>query len=108
VFAVTTSTGAEAGRLFAAAAIGQHKRSRFWREFTTTEFTVRSRSGSVAVGVDGEALQLDAPLEFRIYRRGLTLLVPEDNIDASTRRRARDVGLGDLIGIAAGRELDLD
>ena len=46
VFAVTTSTGAAAGRLFAASAIGQRRRSASWHEFTTTSFEVRSRSGN--------------------------------------------------------------
>jgi diacylglycerol kinase family enzyme len=104
VFAVTTSTGSEAGRLFAAAALGQRNRSRFWNEFTTTEFEVRSRSGHAYAGVDGEALDLPTPMQFEIHPCGLTLLVPRGNVEAAERRRAREVGLTDLFAIAAGHE----
>jgi diacylglycerol kinase family enzyme len=108
VGAVTTSTGSEAARLLTAIALGQRQRSQFWHEFTATSFEVRSRSGTAYAGIDGEALELTTPLRFEIHPSGLTLLVPEDNIEAATRRRARDVGIGDLIGIAAGHELELD
>ena len=104
VFAVTTSTGAEAARLFAATAIGARTRSRFWKEFTTTEFEVRSRSGEAFAGVDGEALDLPTPLRFEIHPGGLTLLVPEGNIEAAEQRRARDVSLRGLLAVAAGNE----
>jgi diacylglycerol kinase family enzyme len=88
----------------AASAVGQRKRSRFWHEFTAPEFEVRSRSGTAFAGVDGEALQLPTPLRFRIHPRGLTLLVPAGNIEASEQRRARDVHVGDLLAVAAGHE----
>ena len=98
VFAVTTRTGSEAARLFAAAAIGQRKRNPFWKEFTATSFTVRSRSGTAFAGVDGEALQMPTPLQFHIHARGLTLLVPAGNLEAAELRRERDVSPGNLLG----------
>ena len=104
VFAVTTSTGSEAARLFAATALGQRTRSAFWKEFTATEFEVRSRSGTAFAGIDGEALELPTPLRFRIHPHGLTLLVPKGNIEAAEKRRARDVRISDLFALAAGRE----
>lgn len=104
VFAVNTRTGAEAARLTAAQALGQRSRSRFWHEFTATEFEVRSRSGTAFAGVDGEALELATPLRFAIHPRGLTLLVPEGNLEVAEQRRARDVRLGDLVAVAAGHE----
>jgi diacylglycerol kinase family enzyme len=104
IFAVTTRTGAEAARLFAAQALGQRSRSAFWQEFAATEFEVRSRSGTAFAGVDGEALELPTPLHFRIHRHGLTLLVPAGNLEAAERRRARDVHVGDLLAVAAGHE----
>ena len=93
VFAVTTSTGAEAARLFAATALGQRRRSPYWHEFTTTSFEVRSRSGDAFAGVDGEALDLPTPLRFEIHPGGLTLLVPAGNVETAERRRARDVAI---------------
>ena len=104
VFAVTTSTGSEAARLFAATALGQRTRSAFWKEFTATEFEVRSRSGTAFAGIDGEALEMPTPLRFRIHPQGLTLLVPKGNIEAAEKRKARDVRIGDLVKLAAGRE----
>jgi diacylglycerol kinase family enzyme len=104
VFAVTTRTGAEAARLFAAQAIGRRTRNPSWQEFTATEFEVRSRSGTAFAGIDGEALELPTPLRFRIHPRALTLLVPSGNIEAAERRRAREVHVGDLLAVAAGHE----
>jgi diacylglycerol kinase family enzyme len=104
VFAVTTSTGAEAALLVANAALGRRKQSPFWHEFTASEFEVRSRSGSVRAGVDGEALELVTPLRFRAHAGGLRLLVPRGNLDAARRRRARDVDLRGLVAIAAGHD----
>jgi len=40
----------------------------------------------------------------RIHPPGLTLLLPKDNIEAAEKRRARDVRIGDLFAVAAGRE----
>ena len=43
------------------------------------------------------------PMVFRIYPGGLRLLVPEGNLDAADRRRARNVSLHDLLDVARGR-----
>jgi len=104
VFAVTTSTGSAAARLFTATALGQRTRSRFWKEFTTTHFELRSRSGRAFAGIDGEALDLATPLRFESHPHGLTLLVPKGNVEAAEQRRARDVSLRGLLSIAAGHE----
>jgi diacylglycerol kinase family enzyme len=102
VVAITAATGAEAAGVVALSALGQRRRSRQWHEFTTERFEVRSRSGRAYVGIDGEALELDTPLEFGIHPRGLRLLVPEGNLTAAERRRARNVSVGDLVAIARG------
>lgn len=102
VVAITAATGAEAAEVVALSALGQRRRSRHWHEFTTERFEVRSRSGQAYAGVDGEALELDTPLRFEIHPRGLRLLVPEGNLTAAERRRARDVSAGDLVAIARG------
>jgi diacylglycerol kinase family enzyme len=104
VVAITAATGAEAASVVALTALGQRRRSRHWHEFTAETFRVRSRSGRAYAGVDGEALELDTPLEFRIHPRGLRLLVPEGNLTAAERRRARDVSARDLLAIALGRD----
>ena len=70
VVAISASTGAEAAQVFALSALGQRRRSRHWHEFTAERFEVRSRSGKAYAGIDGEALELDTPLEFRIHPAG--------------------------------------
>ena len=100
VVAITAATGAEAAAVVTLSALGQRRRSRHWHEFTSEQFTVRSRSGRAYAGIDGEALELDTPLEFRIHPRGLRLLVADGNLTAAEQRRARDVSFGDLIAIA--------
>ena len=106
IFAITTSTGAAAGRLLTSTAMGQRRRSAFWHEFTAPSFEIRSRSGDALAGVDGEALKLPTPMHFEIHPRGLTLLVPAGNVEVAERRRARGVRVRDLIALAAGREPD--
>ena len=104
VVAISASTGAEAAQVFTLSALGQRRRSRHWHEFTAEQFEVRSRSGKAYAGIDGEALELDTPLEFRIHPRGLRLLVPEGNLTAAEQRRARDISGRDLLDIARGRD----
>jgi diacylglycerol kinase family enzyme len=104
VVAVTGATGRDAAQVVALSALGQRRRSRNWHEFTTERFEVRSRSGKAYAGIDGEALDLETPLEFRIHQRGLRLLVREGNVTAAERRRARDVAVGDLFALARGRD----
>jgi len=106
VVAVTARTGADAAALMALSAVGQRQRSQSWHEFTTDRFEVRSRSGTIASGVDGEALVLDAPLTFAIHPGGLRLRLPVDNLVAAEARRAREIDVRQLLAIAAGRRRD--
>ncbi len=102
VVAISARTGREAAGLFTLSALGQRRRSQYWHEFTTEHFEVRSRSGKAYAGIDGEALELSTPLKFQIHPRGMRLLVPEGNLTAAERRRARDISAGDLVAIARG------
>ena len=104
VVAISAATGSEAAQVFSLSALGQRRRSRYWHEFTTEHFEVRSRSGKAYAGIDGEAVELPTPLEFQIHPRRLRLLVPEGNLTAAERRRARDISVGDLIAIARGTD----
>lgn len=104
VFAVSTRTGGQAAALVTLSALGLRNISRFWYEFTATDFEVRSRSGSAYLGVDGEALQFPTPLRFTIHPGGLRMYVPEGNLEAAERRRARAFGAADLFRVAAGIE----
>jgi diacylglycerol kinase family enzyme len=102
IVAISARSGSAAAQLIALSTLGQRRRSRFWHEFATEEFEVRSRSGKAYAGIDGEALELSTPLKFRIHPLGLRLLVDEGNLTSSERRRARDVSIGDLVAIARG------
>jgi diacylglycerol kinase family enzyme len=102
VFAVTAATGAHAADVVTHALTGRSAKSGHAFEFTADEFEVRSRSGRAYVGVDGEALELETPLRFRIHPRGLRLLVPKGNLERAVRRGARAVTLADLVAIVRG------
>jgi diacylglycerol kinase family enzyme len=104
VVAISAGTGAQAAEVFTLSALGQRRRSPYWHEFTAERFEVRSRSGKAFAGIDGEALELATPLEFRIHPKGLRLLVPAENVTAAEQRRARDVSVRDLLDIARGRD----
>lgn len=104
IFAVSTRTGAQAARLVALTALGLRSVSRHWHEFTAPSFEVRSRSGSVYLGVDGEALEAQTPLRFKSHPGGLRMVVPLGNLRVAERRRARSIRLRDLVEIARGRE----
>ena len=89
VFAVNAGNGREAAEIVERVLTGQQRHDQYFHEFTAERFEVRSRSGKVFAGIDGEAVELGTPLEFRIHPRGLRMLVPEDVIAASERRRSR-------------------
>ena len=103
IIALTGTTGKDVAALVATAAIGGRQRSPNWHEFTAERFEVRSRSGSAFAGVDGEALDMATPMVFRIFPRGLRLLVPSENVQAAEGRLARNVGLRELLDVARGR-----
>jgi hypothetical protein len=64
---------------------------------------VRSRSGTIAAAIDGEALTLPTPLRFRIHPLGLRLRVPKRSIRLAERRRARDVDVRELLTLVRGK-----
>jgi diacylglycerol kinase family enzyme len=65
VTVVEVRNAADLAELVALQTTGGVSRFRGWRQWTTPEFEVRSRV-SVEAGVDGEGLQLDAPLRFTV------------------------------------------
>jgi len=104
VFAVNARTGGEAAEIVTRAAMGLARQdARYFHEFTAETFEVRSRGGKVFAGIDGEALELNTPLEFRIHPRSLRMLVPEDVMVGATKRRARGYGPRGLFAVALGR-----
>ena len=103
VFAVSAGTGAEAAQVLASVLAGTPSPNGSAFRFECESFEIRSRSGRVYAGIDGEALELETPLRFEVHPRGLRLLVPKGNREAALRRQAREVHVADLLGLAAGR-----
>jgi diacylglycerol kinase family enzyme len=101
VFAVSARTGAQAAQVITLALAGHGAKSGHAFQFECESFEVRSRSGKAYAGIDGEALELETPLQFRIHARGLRMLVPEENPEVAVRREARDVRLRDLVSLAS-------
>jgi diacylglycerol kinase family enzyme len=104
IFAINARTGSQAAEIATRAAVGVPKHGdRYFHEFTAETFEVRSRGGKAFAGIDGEALELDTPLEFRIHPRALRMLVPEDVLVSATKRRARGYSPRGLFAVALGR-----
>ena len=103
VFAVSAKSGVQAAQTLALALAGKGGSSRTAYEFTVAGLDVRSHSKTAFAGVDGEALELETPMKFRIHPQGLRVLVPPGNAEAVRRRRAREVHVKDLVSIVRGR-----
>jgi diacylglycerol kinase family enzyme len=103
VFAVSATTGSQAAEVVTLALAGRGSASAHAHQFECDEFEVRSRSGVAFAGIDGEALELETPLRFRIHPQGLRMLVPDGNIEKALRREARDVHVRDLVGLSLAR-----
>jgi len=105
VFAVNARNGLQAAEVVTRALAGLGPRhDPFFHEFTAETFEVRSRSGKAFAGIDGEAVELETPMEFRIHPRGLLMLVPKDVVAASEWRRSRGYGPRGLVDVALGRQ----
>jgi diacylglycerol kinase family enzyme len=104
VFAVTATTGAQAAAVVTLALAGKGGASGQAHPFECETFEVRSRTGKVFAGVDGEALELPTPLKFRVHPTGLRMYIPEGNEATALRRAAREVHLRDMVDLVAGRE----
>jgi diacylglycerol kinase family enzyme len=104
VFAVSATTGAQAAEVFTLALAGKGSRSGGAFEFSCEMFEVRSRCGTAYAGVDGEALELQTPMTFRMHSLGLRMLVPEGNVEIALRRRSRGVHVRDLLLLARGAQ----
>ena len=103
VFGVNAKSGTEAAAMVTRSTIGLGGRDPHVHQFTAETFEVRSRSGKAFAGVDGEALELETPLKFRVQPRAQRLLVPKEIHLVAEQRRARAVGLGDQWAGARGR-----
>jgi diacylglycerol kinase family enzyme len=77
-----------------------------WREWSTPSFEVRS-DRPLPAGIDGEATQLDPPLQFRIHPATLRVRIARRHPGASPSAMQPDgiwQGILALAGLAAGRD----
>ncbi|WP_198681982.1 diacylglycerol/lipid kinase family protein [Kribbella rubisoli] len=85
---------------------GEGQRQRPWREWSAPSFEVDA-DRQLPAGVDGEALVLDTPLQFRIRPRVLRVRIAHQHPGTSPSALApeglRD-GLAELVRIALGRD----
>jgi diacylglycerol kinase family enzyme len=75
IVAVEIPDAAAAAKLVSLHALGQVRRFDGWSQWTAESFEVASEA-TVAAGVDGEALELEAPLRFRIAPGALRVRLP--------------------------------
>jgi hypothetical protein len=87
---------------------GERRRGlqRPWREFSAASFEVDSER-TVAAGIDGEAVTLEPPLEFRILPDALRVRIARQHPGTSPSARVPESLLGTaraLLAMAAGRQ----
>jgi diacylglycerol kinase family enzyme len=76
VSALRARTGAALAGVVARVAFGRAGTGAAWAQWDTTALRVDSNLPELPAGVDGEAVVLSTPLEFRILPRALRVLVP--------------------------------
>ncbi len=102
VIALWEGSDITAAEVVAAAATRRLDQTGALASVECTEIQVRSRSGTASAGVDGEALEMETPLDFRIHAGALRLLVPPDNIEAAHERATGSATLNRLGKVARG------
>ena len=76
VSALRRTEGQELGRALENLFGGRYQAGEGWARWTTTSFEVDSPSGTLEVGIDGEPVVLDTPIEFGIHAGALRVLLP--------------------------------
>jgi diacylglycerol kinase family enzyme len=76
VSALRARTGAALARLAARLAAGRLTSGAQWAQWTTTALRVDAPPGRLPAGIDGEAVTLEPPLEFRVLPLALRVLLP--------------------------------
>jgi diacylglycerol kinase family enzyme len=76
VSALRRTQGQELGRALENLFSGRYQAGEGWARWTTTSFEVDSPSGRLEVGIDGEPVVLDTPIEFKIHAGALRVLLP--------------------------------
>ncbi len=102
--------GAEMAEMVAAEAAGRIQRFRGFAEWAARSFTIRSDE-PIEAGVDGEALVLEAPLEFRSVPGALRVRLPPRSwgrSPAALKPSSLSWTVRALVAVARGRESPVD
>jgi diacylglycerol kinase family enzyme len=107
IVAVQVGDAAEARNFMMLELTGQVQRFAGWQEWSSTDFAVES-AGPIEVGIDGEAMVLDAPLRFEARPGALRVWLPKHAIRVSPAARAVRLlarsTAADLVSVAAGAQ----
>jgi diacylglycerol kinase family enzyme len=105
VSALRARTGAALAGVMARIAAGQTSQAGQWAQWTTTALRVDAPIPHLPAGIDGEAVSLAPPLEFRVLPRALRVLLPLSVRPPSGRLRLHTwATIRRLLATAAGRE----
>jgi hypothetical protein len=89
VSALRRTEGQEIGRALENLFGGGYRAGEGWARWTTTSFEVDSPRGKLEVGIDGEPVVVDTPVEFKIHAGALRVLVPSSRPTSRSRSPAR-------------------
>jgi diacylglycerol kinase family enzyme len=104
VSALRARTGAALAKVAARIAAGQTSQGGYWAQWTTTALRVEAPLPSLPAGIDGEAVTLEPPLEFRVLPGALRVLVPAALGPPARRLRLHTwATVRRLLAVAAGR-----
>lgn len=103
VSALLTNKGSGMAALAARAAVGRLGNALAWAQWSAPTLTVDSPVDLLAAGVDGEAVRLEPPLEFRVVPQGLRVLVPA-HVPPWVEARRRQQAVPALWRLAVGRD----
>jgi diacylglycerol kinase family enzyme len=76
VSALRRTEGQELGRAVESLFTGGNRAGDGWARWTATRLEVDSPAGRLQVGIDGEPVELETPVEFEIHAGALRVLVP--------------------------------
>ena len=89
VSALRRTEGQELGRALENLFTGGYQAGEGWARWTATSLEVDSPSGRLQVGLDGEPVELETPIEFAIHAGALRVLVPPSRPAAARSPRSR-------------------
>jgi diacylglycerol kinase family enzyme len=110
IVAASLQASNDASRFVASQRAGQARRPRGWIEWTDTSFEVRSDQ-PIEVGIDGEAVVLDPPIQFRTAPAALRVRIPHHARGYSPAAAASTPGwstITALLQTAAGRPVVIE